>query len=247
MSVKVVFIITCYTSTTEQYDMLLKCIKSVSEYHPDAAIQVLDDNDTFTDCIPVPSFCKVEKTQNPGCGEVNAYTWAIQHQLEYDHFIYIHDSCKLINRIPYRLDDKHFKQFWNVSINSHLDTNGDVIDSIMRNVHINGRDCLAELDIVRKGNGNLIFGAMAAFDRTFLQFLDTKTNFNEIAPLLKGRPLRCFFERLLYIFVWIFSNDQYFYHNTYCGHIHDHTNGFHNKSFDIYPNNNFIVKVWQGR
>lgn len=247
MSPRVVFIVTCYTTTITHHKLLLTCIQSISDYHPDAAIQVLDDNHALAECVPVPSFCRVEKTIHQGCGEVNAYLWAISHQSEYDHFIYIHDSCKLINRIAYRLDNRHFKPFWYASINSHFDTIGSTIDSIMECVRVHDKPCLDKLDTVRKGNGNIVFGAMAAFDIQFIKFLDQDTNFKEIAGKLKGRALRCFFERLLYILVWLFLDDDKFYQNSYCGDIYNHPNVFQNTVSDIDPNNKYIIKIWQGR
>jgi hypothetical protein len=243
---RVAFIVTSCVNTKKQLDLFFECILSISNNHPDAHIQVLDDS-SRTDCLSVPEFCKIEKTKHHGCGEVNAYIWAMDHRNEYDLFIYLHDSCKVLKRVPYDLKEQHYKQFWYAGFNSHLDTTGEKIDKIMEIFTVSGKDCKHELGLVRNGQGNLVFGGMAAFDPVFLTFLETQTNFKDIAGLLHGRPMRCFFERLLYIILYKFTGIHTFFYNSFCGDIFNHTNGFQNDSFEIDPNNPYIVKVWQFR
>jgi hypothetical protein len=244
---RAVFILTSYVINKKQSDLLAESIDSIHAHHPDATIQVLDDDHSKPECVAVPPYCKIEKTKHAKCGEVNAYVWAIEHKAEYDLFIYIHDSCKVRSTIPYDLKGRHFRQFWYTSRCSNNDTTGAEIDSFMNIFTVSRKDCKEELELVRGGKENIIFGAMAAFDGDFLTFLETQTNFLEYAHLLNKRGLRCFFERLLYIIVMKYTGGREFIKNAYCGDIFKHTDAFINKSFSIKPNNPYLVKVWQSR
>jgi hypothetical protein len=244
---RVVFIVTTHVTNKKQLDLLFECLFSIYDKHPDAAIQVLDDTHARSECLHVPEYCKIEKTRHPACGEVNAYIWAMEHRSEYDVFIYIHDSCKVLSKIPYTLYGCNYNQFWYAGANSHLDTTGSNIDNFMNTFTVFGKDCKHDLELVCAGRGNLIFGTMAVFDSVFLNFLETNTNFKDVAHLLEGRPLRCFFERLMYIIVSKFTGKSDFFYNAFCGDIFNHTRGFSNDTFETYPNNPYLVKVWQYR
>ena len=76
---EMVFIVTTYVKTDEQYAMLQECLHSIHTHHPDIVIQVLDDDHSKEGLIKVPDFCRVEKTPLPQCGEVNAYYWSSKH------------------------------------------------------------------------------------------------------------------------------------------------------------------------
>jgi hypothetical protein len=244
---RTIFILTTYITNQHQSELLAASIDSIRAHHPDASIQVLDDDHSKPECVAVPLYCKIEKTKHSRCGEVNAYIWAIEHKTEYDIFIYIHDSCKIRSPIPYLLKGRHFRQFWFTSRSSNNDTRGEEIDAFMNIFTVYRQDCKEELELVRGGKENIIFGTMAAFDRDFLTFLETQTNFIACAPLLNGRSMRCFFERLLYIIVKKFTGGREFVANAYCGDIFKHTDAFNNSSFAIKPNNPYLIKVWQSR
>ena len=244
---RAVFIVTSYITNKNQHQLLLDCVNSIKIHNPDAAIQILDDDHSKPDYASIPDFCKIEKTKHARCGEVNAYVWAIDHKLEYDIFIYIHDSCKVRGEIPYQLKGRHFRQFWFTSRYSNHNTTGDEIDSLMEQFTISRKHCKQELELVRGGKENIIFGAMAAFDQDFLTFLETQTNFVSLVHVLNKRSMRCFFERLLYIIVVNFTGGREFVSNAYCGDIFKHANAFNNKDNNIKPNNPYLVKVWQSR
>jgi hypothetical protein len=244
---RAVFIVTTYITNETQTKLLLDCVNSIRKYHYDATIYVLDDDHSREDCIQIPTFCKVEKTKHARCGEINAYVWAIEHKSEYDIFIYIHDSCKVRSPIPYLLKGRHFRQFWFTSRFSNNNTNGAEIDSFMEQFTVSRKNCKQELELVRGGKENIVFGGMAAFDSDFLSFLETQTNLVSLAHLLNKRSMRCFFERLLYIIVVNFTGGREFVSNAYCGDIFKHTDAFNNKDNNIKPNNPYLTKVWQSR
>lgn len=244
---RAVFIVTTYITNQIQSKLLLDCVNSIKTNNPDAAVQVLDDDHSKLDHPLVPDFCKIEKTKHARCGEINAYLWAIDHKLEYDIFIYIHDSCRVQSPIPYVLKGRHFRQFWFTSRCSNNDTTGSKIDSFMEQFTVSGKNCKQELELVRGGKENIIFGGMAAFDSNFLTFLETQTNFKSLAHLLQGRSMRCFFERLLYIIVINYTEGREFIKNAYCGDIFKHTAAFRNTDNTIKPNNPYLTKVWQSR
>lgn len=244
---RAVLILTTYITNQKQSELLAASIDSIRAHHPDAAIQILDDDHSKPECVAVPLYCKIEKTKHSRCGEVNAYIWAIEHKTEYDIFIYIHDSCKIRSPIPYLLKGRHFRQFWYTSRCSNNDTRGEEIDAFMNIFTVYSQDCKEELELVRDGKENIIFGAMAAFDGDFLTFVETQTNFLACAHLLNKRGMRCFFERLLYIIVMKYTGGREFVKNAYCGDIFKHTDAFNNRSFAIKPNNPYLIKVWQSR
>lgn len=244
---RAVFILTTYITNQKQSELLAASIDSIHTHHPDASIQILDDDHSKPECVAAPSYCKIEKTKHAKCGEINGYVWAIEHKTEYDIFIYIHDSCKVRSAIPYELKGRHFRQFWYTSRCSNNDTTGAEIDSFMNIFTVSRKDCKDELELVRGGKENIIFGAMAAFDGDFLTFVETQTNFLECAYLLNTRHMRCFFERLLYIIVMKYTGGREFIKNAYCGDIFKHTDAFINQNFSIKPNNPYLVKVWQSR
>jgi hypothetical protein len=99
------------------------------------------------------------------------------------------------------------------------------------------------------GYGSIVFGGMAVFDRTFLDFLSEKTNLQSIAPLFNTRKLRCFFERLLYIILSEFYDITNYTAYSVCGDILNHEQVFCSSTLlnSTISKNPYIVKIWQGR
>lgn len=250
MTKSTVFIVTTYIKTDDQRKMLEECLQSIHTHYPNAVIQVLDDDHYKEDIIKVPDYCLSEKTPLKQCGEVNAYVWAAKHKDDFDTFVYIHDSVKLINPLP--LDsDISFRSLWYASVNIHLDINDELVDEFMCDFLIDNTNCLNELYMLRIHIGSMSFGAMGIWDRKFCDFLISRTNFLDLVHKLNTRRLRCFFERLIYILDSKYEGYQdpiIFMKKTICGDIYHHQDGFSNKSFDIpNPGNPYVVKVWNGR
>jgi hypothetical protein len=248
--ISIIFIVTTYVKTDEQYNMLQECLYSIHLHHPEAVIQVLDDDHSKTELISIPEFCRVEKTPCKQCGEVNAYYWSAKHKDEFEKFIFIHDSVKLINPLPLE-SDKSFRTLWYASINIHLDITNDIIDEFMYDFMIDNELCLEELYKIRIHFGSMSFGSMAVWDQKFCRFLVERTNFMEHASRLNTRRLRCFFERLVYILVKKYEGFEIpdtFIQRSICGDIYNHVDGFSNKRFDLEnPGNPYAVKIWNGR
>jgi hypothetical protein len=99
------------------------------------------------------------------------------------------------------------------------------------------------------GYGSIVFGGMAIFDRTFLDFLEKQTNFLSIAHLFNTRKLRCFFERLLYIILSDFYDITSYTSYSICGDILNHDMVFCSSTFlnSSISKNPYVVKIWQGR
>lgn len=246
----IVFIVTTYIKTNDHYTMLQECLHSIHKHHPYDEIQVLDDDHSKYELVKVPNFCKVEKTPLPQCGEVNPYYWSAKHKDEFAKFVYIHDSVKLIKPLPIESDES-FRTLWYASTNIHLDISDELVDDFMCDLIIDKQICLEELYKLRLHIGSMSFGAMGIWDQNFCKFLVERTNFMEHANKLNVRHLRCFFERLIYIFVKKyegFEDPRVFIQKSICGDIYNHVNGFSNKRFDLENiGNPYVVKIWNGR
>jgi len=241
-----VFIVTCYSITEFQKKLLLNCTESIHRFYPDESIQVLDDNHT-AEFPQVPTYCKIEKTKYSRCGEVNAYVWACNNINKYNRYVFIHDSTQLLNKLPTELA-YHYRTFWYSSRCIDHDTKSAAVDVFIKKFTIKGKDVVKVLTDVRKRCGNLSFGAMAIWDNEYNNYLIKNTNFLEVASLLNTRPLRSFFERLVYIIYFYFQNSNNFIRNTISGDIISHRNVF--KNTDMNPssaNNPYLLKIWQGR
>ena len=241
-----VFIITCYLITDFQKNLLLNCVNSIHRLYPDETIQVLDDNHT-AEFPKLPEYCKIEKTIHPRCGEVNAYVWACKNINNYNRYVFIHDSTQLLSKLPTELP-YHYRAFWYSSECVDHNTRGKDIDAFILKFKIKGKDVKKVLNDIRKRAGNIAFGAMATWDNEYINYLIQETNFLEVASMLNTRPMRSFFERLVYIIYFYFQNPNLFRQNTICGNIMGHKNTFNNK--DMNPScagNPYLLKIWQGR
>jgi hypothetical protein len=242
-----VFIITCYSITDFQKKLLLNCVESIHRFYPDETIQVLDDNHAVSEFPKVPEYCKVEKTIHPRGGEVNAYVWACRNVNKYNRYIFIHDSTQLLSKLPTELQ-YHYRAFWYSSRCIDHNTTGPEIDAFIKKFTIKEKDALKVLNDIRKKGGNLAFGGMAMWDNEYNNYLIQETNFLDVVHLLNTRPMRSFFERLLYIIYFYFQNSNNFTKNTIIGDIISHKNVFVNT--EINPScakNPYLLKVWQGR
>jgi len=242
-----VFIITCYSITDFQKKLLLNCVESIHRFYPDETIQVLDDDHTISEFPQVPEYCNIEKTIHPRCGEVNAYVWACRNINKYNRYIFIHDSTQLLSKLPTELQ-YHYRPFWYSSRCIDHNTKGAEIDTFIKKFTIKDKDVKKVLNDVRKNSGNLTFGGMAIWDNEYNKYLIQETNFLEVAPLLNTRPMRSFFERLVYIIYFYFQNPNNFTKSALSGDIIRHRNVFNNK--DMNPScasNPYLLKIWQGR
>jgi hypothetical protein len=89
---------------------------------------------------------------------------------------------------------------------------------------------------------------MAIFNSEFLYFLKNNTNFMELAHMFNTRHMRSFFERVLYITVYEFYNNDIKKYSI-CGNIFNHKRVFKTAcSLDtLSAGNPFALKIWQGR
>jgi hypothetical protein len=241
-----VFIVTCYSVTEFQKKLLFNCIESIHRFYPDDTIQVLDDNHTAK-CPTLPKYCKIEKTKYSRCGEVNAYVWACNNINKYNRYVFIHDSTQLLSKLPTELP-YHYRAFWYSSQCVDHNTRGKEIDEFIEKFKIKGKNVKKVLNDLRKRAGNLSFGAMAMWDNEYNNYIIKNTNFLEVAPLLNTRPMRSFFERLVYIIYFYFQNPNLFRENTINGDIMGHKNTFNNRDMNpLCAGNPYLLKIWQGR
>jgi hypothetical protein len=246
---KSVFIVTTFISQPHHMTTLKLCIKRIELFHPDSEIIILNDSHSVKITISESERLKVINTSYPQCGEVNAYVWACENKYKYETFYYIHDSTFLISRINLTLESIHYRPLWYSSSHIHEDTKSHDINTIIYNFNINNKDIHQRANRLQLGYGSIVFGGMAMFDRTFLDYLENKTNFLRIAHLFNSRKLRCFFERLLYVVLSEFYDITNFSSYAICGDILNHDYVFCSSSFlnSNISNNPFAVKIWQGR
>jgi hypothetical protein len=246
---KSVFIITVYLSQPHHETILKLCIKRVQLFHPDSDIIILNDSHGIHISIDQTSNLKILDTMYPRCGEVNAYLWACENKNLYEKFFYIHDSAFLISRINIDIKTIHYRPLWYSSSHIHEDTSSPEISNIIHNFKINNKDIHVRAHRMQLGYGSIVFGGMAVFSRTFIDFLSEKTNFQSIAHLFTTRKLRCFFERLLYIILGDFYDINNFTSYSICGDIINHEQVFCSSTFlnSNISSNSYIVKIWQGR
>jgi len=246
---KSVFIITTYLSQPHHEIILKLCIKRIQLFHPDSDIVILNDSSKIPIDIDQSKTLRILDTKHQQCGEVNAYVWACENKNLYEKFFYIHDSAFLISRINLNLESIHYRPLWYSSCHIHEDTISPEISNIIHNFKINNKDTHVRFHRMQLGYGSIIFGGMAVFDRTFLNFLSEKTNLQIIAPLFNIRKLRCFFERLLYIILSEFYDITNYTAYSICGDILNHNQAFYSSTFlnSTISRNPYVVKIWQGR
>jgi hypothetical protein len=244
-----VFIITAYLSQPHHETSLKLCIKRIQLFHPDSDIFILNDSYNIPISIDQTKSLRILDTKHHRCGEVNAYIWACENKHLYKKFFYIHDSAFLVSRINIDIESIHYRPLWYSSSHIHEDTSSPEISNIIHNFKINNKDIHVRAHRMQLGYGSIVFGGMAVFDRTFLDFLSEKTNLHAIAHLFTMRKLRCFFERLLYIILSEFYDITNYTSYSICGDILNHEQVFCSSTFlnSTISRNPYVVKIWQGR
>jgi hypothetical protein len=250
---KSVFLIPSRVQTTHQGYLLQTCIESIQRYHPESDIVVINDCTTESFIPELRGIQRdyVEKEYH-NCGELNAYVWACKNYDQYDTFVVIHDSTKLIKRIPLEIEkDRLFRPIWHSNYCVSADTTGEEVETILKRFTLDVREPYEKIQqggYYGTGGANMIFGAMGIFTKEFARKLSTETNFIEIAKLFHKRILRCFFERFLFCIVYRFQDTSQFRLESLCGCIFSHGNPFKNRTpEDHAANNPYIVKCWQER
>jgi hypothetical protein len=247
------FIITSKVTTITNCNLLLECIRHIRILYPDNVIYLINDNSN-TKLFPYEELLDynvelIDSIVKNG-GEINPYLFILDPRCKYDRLFYIHDSViikKELNEIlssrndfiPIWYSDKYL---WNdIFIPSNMDILNNMIFYGNNNITLHNL-----LRICKNTNNFLVtFGAMALFNKTFVEYMRDNTNFFSIVEQFKNRNNRCLFERILTC-VYITMNKQ-ICTNYICGDINNHPLAF--KNTDIYINNydNYFVKVWQGR
>jgi hypothetical protein len=244
---KSVFLVTTYITQPYHHFILKSCINRIQFFHPDSDIVILNDSHNVSIGITHNNL-KIVDTKYRRCGEINAYVWACENK-GYEKYYYIHDSAFLINRISHDLSAIHYRPFWYSSANVHEDTSSIEINTIIHKFLLKDKDIHVRAHRLQLGYGSIVFGGMAMFDRTFLDFLENQTNFLTVAPLFNTRKLRCFFERLLYIILSEFYDITSYTAYSVCGDILNHEMVFCSSTFlnSSVSKNPYVVKIWQGR
>ena len=244
-----VFIITTYLSKPHHEPLLKQCIKRVQLFHPDASIIVLNDSHHIKISIEESPTLQIIKTKHHRCGEVNAYVWACENKDNYRNFFYIHDSAFLISRIAVGVSSIHYRPLWYSSCHVHNNMTGTDVSSIIHKFMINDSDIHQRSHRLQLGYGSIVFGGMAVFDVTFLEFLINKTNLLSLAHMFTTRDLRCFFERLLYMILMDFYDISNYTTYSLCGDIINHEQAFSSSVFlnSSLAKNPYVLKIWQGR
>jgi len=258
---KNIFIITTYISKIHHITILKECIKRIKLFHPDSDIIILNDsysvnidfilNDTHSvnSDFMFDSSIKIEKTKYERCGEVNAYVWACEHKDKYKSFCFIHDSVLLTNRLKNLSEKIGFRPLWYSSKNVSDNTQSLEVQLIVSKIKIRNNHIFDKITNIRMSKGSIVFGCMGIFNISFLNYLIHDTNFLENAYMFNTRYLRCFFERLLYMFLSEFYNIDNYYSYSICGDICNHGQFYHHMCIldNNLANNPFALKVWQGR
>jgi hypothetical protein len=250
---KSIFIITSSIRTSHQTYLLQECVGAIKQHNPESDIVVIHDCSTQS-LIPELKDVKIEYTTEGylQCGELNAYVWACKHYEEYDRFIFLHDSTKILQPIPVYLPEEIlFRPIWYSSNCIDTDTRGDEINIIKSRFTL---DISEPYEKIQKGGyygtggGNMVFGGMGIFTKEFVRRLGTETNFIEIAKLFNRRSLRCFFERFLYCIIYKYQDTTNYRHQSLCGCIFNHGNPFKNRTPEGHAARNpYVVKCWQER
>lgn len=244
-----IFIVT-FCNTKSYHETMLKiCIDRIRLFHPDADIVILNDSHSYEIKTVYDKCVRIEKTKYALCGEINAYVWACEHKNEYTNYIFIHDSVFLIKRIIFNIGTLHFRPLWFVSRFKSDDTFGVDTDKIIDKIIMNAHDVQNDIIKIRNEQGHVIFGSMAMFDNSFLEYLSKSTNFLDVANMFHTRKLRSFFERVLYIFISGFYDMNNFENYFVFGDILGQQNAFYFSSplYSTCSNNPYALKIWQGR
>jgi hypothetical protein len=250
---KSVFLIPSRVQNTHQAFLLKTCIESIKEFNPESDIVILNDCSTES-LVPTFENVKIEYIEKEyhGCGELNAYVWACKNYTEYDTFVMIHDSTKLLSKMPLTMHSgRIYRPIWHSTCCIDTDTRGEEMNRILEKFSLNvleGYNLIQRGGFHGNGGGNMVFGAMGIFTNQFAKRLATETNFIELAKLFNKRTLRCFFERFVFCIIHKYQDTSNFRAESLCGCIFNHGNPFKNITPEAHAAKNpYIVKCWQSR
>jgi hypothetical protein len=257
MDTTIAFVITSKVNNKIQRELLLECIRHIRIIYPEHTIYIINDNS-------LPSFFPLEELVDYNIelldsivkngGEINPYLFILDHKCKNNKLIYIHDSVLIKKELDFSILDKcNFmpiwysnKYIWNdIFIHENMEILKQMVFYNNHNITLYNLLCSLQKS---KQFFLVTFGAMAYFDKKFVEFIKDNTNFFSIVEKFKTRNNRCLFERILSCVYMFMSGNMY--SKSICGNIIDHPLSF--KNTDIYVNNynnynNYFIKVWQGR
>lgn len=232
--------------------VLRECLGSVRLHHPDASIVTIDAlwAEEEHEALRAAYGAQFVRQLHPGCGEVNAFCWSVQHaeadaRVE-DRYVFLQDSVHLTAPLP-PPKAPHFDALWYSSgaITCDLDH-----PEIARALCVDGVP-LTE-DVAAAGvTGECIFGAMATWSSTFARALGSRTTLTAAAALFTTKSKRCMLERALFFVArrlgFVPSERAAFRHSVLLGDIWRHPHAFSNRqpqaARGVFP----ATKMWFGR
>ena len=253
---KTAVIITTYISNTFQEQMFLANVQSVLDHHSEDSVFILNDNHAFdVDALlrrnlMLLSNITVQTTAIQGLGEAHAWLFSMQHCDEYDEFVYIHDSVIVKKKTPPL--QRPVQPLWYAPpASAYLEMHLPEVKAWVSQIRIGDWTGADMHHVILSNSVHVLFGSMARWSAEFARFLKTETNLSTALLKCNTRLLRCALERILMIAIHAGAGISHAEVPSICsaGDIFGHTHHFQNRDFKnlAKSNNEYALKVWQGR
>jgi hypothetical protein len=224
---------------TNQY--WIHCYTCIRKFYTENEIIIIDDNSNTTFISPIPLYkTTIIQSEYPQRGELLPYYYFLRNKL-FDIAVIIHDSVFIQKYMDFNVNTYKlmwdFKHDWDKIeeetpiISAFRD---DKLTAFHKNKHL-WKGC---------------FGGMSIVSYDYLASVNAVYNFDILLPLIKTRPDRCTFERIIAVLLQINSQQPSFLGNihAYCNSAGIHWGGITFKDKDR-PNYKHLplLKVWTGR
>jgi hypothetical protein len=255
METEFAFIVTSKVTNTTHRSLLLECIRHIRIFYPEHTIYLINDNSERS-LFPLSELLdyniEISDAIVKNGGEINPYMFILDSVCKHDKLIYIHDSVFIKKPLDYlQTNSGDFipiwystKYIWN---DIFIPENMEILKNMTFTYNSNNIKLYNLLQTFKNSKNHFVvtFGAMACFNKRFVEFIRDNTNLFSIVNMFKNRNNRCLFERIISS-IYIIMYKQ-MYNRSICGDIIYHPLSF--KNSEIYPDkyDNYFVKVWQGR
>ena len=184
------FIILRHVNSIKTDNYWKECYNSIRRFYPENKILIVDDNSSdffLKEDINLYN-TTIIKSEYQGRGELLPYYYYLNNKL-FDTAVIIHDSI-FINKY-FNLYVKKFKFLWKFK-NDICRQNKDEINIIQ---HLNNNSYL--LNFYKKKEWFGCFGGMVVINHSYLKYIDSIYNIDNLLDCIKTRYNRCSFERVI--------------------------------------------------
>lgn len=251
------FIITRHVNSKQTNKYWNNCVKLIRTHYPLRQIIIIDDNSNkeFVSSEFQYSNLTIIQSEFPGRGELLPYYYLLKYKW-FPNAVIIHDSTFIHFKINFDKIKMPVIPLW------HHNYDKENVNNVLRitSALSNNYQLIKKLNEKEEFIGNLsfsqklilCFGSQCYIKLNFLEKIQSKYNITNLVHVIRNRPDRCSFERIigaLFCEEWPYLLKI----KSLFGNIYSFPNSF-NYTFDNYENDirnkripRRVVKVWTGR